>query len=143
MGNKTRLLLALSVLAVLCAMIIMQIREDFATSDPKLKEIHDVLRQLDPVADDLTLYAGDKSYTVNKEKMTLCLKEPGTDRYYDDNTLRYVAIHELAHATNQADVGHTPNFYKEFDRLLDLASSKGLYNPDIPMPDNYCNYKRN
>ena len=136
------MLLALTVLGVLCGMIIMQIREDYMSSDPKLKEIQDVLRQLDPVANDLTLYSGDKSYTVNKEKMTLCLKEPGTDHYYDDNTLRYVAIHELAHATNQADVGHTPNFYKEFDRLLDLATQKGLYNPNIPMPDNYCNYKR-
>lgn len=143
MGNKTRLLLALLVLGVLCAMIVMQIREDYAASDPKLNEIHDVLRQLDPVANDLTLYSGDKSYTVNKEKMTLCLKEPGTERYYDDNTLRYVAIHELAHATNQSDVGHTPNFYKEFDRLLDIAAQKGLYDPNIPIPDNYCNYKRN
>ncbi len=143
MGDKTRFALALFVLAILCAVILVQIREDYATSDPKLNEIHNVLRELDPVANQLTLYSGDKSYTVNKEKMTLCLKEPGTEKYYDDNTLRYVAIHELAHATNQSDVGHTPNFYREFDRLLDLAAQKGLYDPNIPIPDNYCNYKRN
>lgn len=143
MGDKTRVLLSLIVLGVLCSMVVLQIKEEFATSDPKLADIHSVLKQLDPVANDLTLYSGDKSYTVNKEKMTLCLKEPGTDKYYDDNTLRYVAIHELAHATNQADVGHTPNFYREFDRLLELAAAKGLYNPNQPIPDNYCNYKKN
>jgi hypothetical protein len=142
MAKNNKPFLALIVLGAIVGMIVLQIKEEFATMDPKLGEIKEVLKQLDPRASQLTLYEGDKSYTVNKEKMTLCIKVPGTEQYYDDNTLRYVAIHELAHATNQQDIGHTPAFYKEFDRLLDIASQKGLYDPSKPIPDNYCNYKK-
>lgn len=140
--NKSRLFLAVVILGIIAGMIVIQVKEEFSTLDPKLNEIKEVLKQLDPRASQLTLYEGDKSYTVNKEKMTLCIKVPGTEQYYDDNTLRYVAIHELAHATNHEDIGHTPAFYREFDRLLDIAAKKGLYNPNQPIPDNYCNYRK-
>jgi hypothetical protein len=140
--NKSRLFLAVVILGIIAGMIVIQVKEEFSTLDPKLGEIKEVLKQLDPRASQLTLYEGDKSYTVNKEKMTLCIKVPGTEQYYDDNTLRYVAIHELAHATNHEDIGHTPAFYREFDRLLDIAAKKGLYNPNQPIPDNYCNYRK-
>ncbi len=147
MGDKSdkssRVFLVVCLLVALFSLAFLQVREEFAMSDPKLNEIHKVLIELEPqVARDLTLYEGNKSYTVNKEKMTLCLKEPGTQKYYDDNTLRYVAIHELAHAANLTDVGHTPAFYRKFDELLDRAARMGLYNPNQPIPDNYCNYKR-
>ncbi len=143
MGDSTKVFLALSIVVVLFAIVYMQVTEEFATSNPKLDELHKVLLQLEPeVARNITLYEGDKSFTVNKEKMTLCLKEPGTNNYYDDNTLIYVAIHELAHAANPYDVGHTKHFYDKFDELLKRAERMGLYNPNKPMPDNYCNYKK-
>ena len=60
------------------------------------------------------------------------------DRYYPDNFLIYVLIHELAHFFNTVDVGHTPAFYKKFDELLEVAISKNIYNPSIPHIENYC-----
>ena len=59
--------------------------------------------------------------TIDKgRELIICLD------YEDENTLRYVLVHELAHVYTRS-IGHTPEFYRNMDRLLDSARAQGLY----------------
>ena len=87
--------------------------------------------------EDINIYRGDKSYTLDKNVIYLCLYDE-YDRYYPDNFLKYVLIHELAHYFNTEDIGHTPAFYKKFDEFLEVAISKNIYDPSVPHIENYC-----
>ena len=88
------------------------------------------------ILNEVKVMKGDKSYTINKKKVYLCLKDENQN-YYNDNILIYVFLHELSHVICD-EVGHTQKFHDIFENILDLASEKGIYNPSIPMIDNYC-----
>ena len=78
------------------------------------------------------------SYTVNKERVFLCLfDEHG--RLYDTPMLVYVLLHEYAHVIN-SDVGHTTSFFQTFATVLQTAREAGLYDPALPLASNYCHY---
>ena len=116
-----------------------RIREDYEQqNDPMLHKLKKNLVKVHPKAKDLKYYKGKKSYTINKSKMYLCLRDENGD-YYNDNTLMYVSLHELAHAITH-EIGHTQLFQDNFDKLLQKASELGLYNFSIPVPSNYCEY---
>ena len=88
------------------------------------------------ILNEIKVMKGDKSYTINKKKVYLCLKDEN-QKYYNDNILIYVFLHELSHVICD-EVGHTQKFHEIFESVLDLATQKGIYNPSIPMIDNYC-----
>ena len=72
------------------------------------------------------------AYSVNKgEELSLCIREKDTEKFIDDNTIIFVAIHELAHIMTP-ETGHTPLFWDNMKYLLEKASSQGIY-----MPINY------
>jgi hypothetical protein len=96
------------------------------------------LPTLKNLMNEIKLHRGDKSYTINKEKIFLCLKDEKGE-YYTDNMLLYVLIHELAHCVCK-EIGHTDTFNEIFQVLLDKASSLGIYNPNIPIVQDYCQY---
>jgi hypothetical protein len=87
---------------------------------------------------DVSLCKGEKSYTINKQDVYLCLKDE-KDEYYDFNFLIYVQIHECAHLICP-EIGHTPLFYELFDALLEKAVKLGIYDDTQPLIRNYCNY---
>lgn len=58
------------------------------------------------------------------------------EEFYDDNTLVYVALHELAH-TRLSHVGHGEPFEDLFRRLLRRAASLGVYRPEVPVDPSY------
>jgi hypothetical protein len=81
------------------------------------------------------------SYSINKgEKVVFCLRaRDGSNDLVDENTLTYVAIHELGHlATTQ--IGHEDIFWKNFKWLLKIATDNGLYKyVDYNVqPQKYC-----
>lgn len=80
---------------------------------------------------------GDSSYTINKYRIFICLRDRNTNAMYDDNTLTYVILHELAHSVCR-DVGHTDQFHDIFAVLLARAQAVDLYDPTIPRPMDYC-----
>jgi hypothetical protein len=83
---------------------------------------------------------GDESYTMNKNNITLCTKDPRSGKQYSWNTLSYVSLHELSHIitkTKEKDP-HGPIFKRNFKQLLHRAEQLGYYNPNIPVPDTYC-----
>jgi hypothetical protein len=110
----------------------------YKTDDPVLLEIKAQVVKLNPKFNDIELYEGDKSYTINKKKVYICLKDKN-NRYYQRNMLMYVVLHELAHVICKS-VGHTEEFNQLFQDLLAQASEAGIYNPSIPPLSEYCGH---
>lgn len=107
--------------------------------DPVLLRLHDMVSLLDPRIKKLEFYSSNESYTEDKKKVFICLKDE-TGNYYDFNMLMYVVIHEISHAlTNVIDVQHTSyEFRSTFERLLSKAHELGIYNPEKPLYGKYC-----
>ena len=130
-----------------------QIHENYINDDPKLKELRETLEDFfesktnwkEPlkilneknIMKNIKLYRGEKSYTINKEKVYICLKDENGN-YYDDNTLIYVIAHELSHAICD-EIGHTEKFHRIFEALLVNMEEQGIYNSKIPIKQDYCN----
>jgi hypothetical protein len=71
--------------------------------------------------------AGFTSYSVNKgERIVMCLRQAHTNAFVDENTIRYVAVHELGHLMTD-EVGHTPKFWANFKRILQEAVALRIY----------------
>jgi hypothetical protein len=84
------------------------------------------------------------AYTENKgEKMAFCVtrKKNGT-KLIDENTLTFVAIHELAHVMSKAH-HHKDEFWHNFKFLLVQAKQLGIYTPQDykKSPEEYCGMK--
>jgi len=89
------------------------------------------------ILDIISITPGEKSFTINKKNISLCLKNNQTGRYYDENSLMFVTLHEIAHVVCP-DVGHTNTFKIIFKKLLEYAESKNMYSSSIPFVQNYC-----
>jgi hypothetical protein len=138
------------ILILLSIFLIYKQIEDFTLQDdPMIDELKKELeplknienfrgKNLKEIIDNLKIYKGDKSYTINKEKIFLCLKDE-KNNYYNKNILMYVLAHEISHVLSES-VGHTDEFHDIFQDLLAKITDLGLYNPSIPIDKNYCNY---
>lgn len=80
----------------------------------------------------------DSTFTINKRNIFLCIKKNG--KYIDNNTLMFVAIHELSHIKN-GSYGHDASFVKTFKELLKKAIYLGIYEYKnyALEPEKYCN----
>ena len=81
------------------------------------------------------------AYSENKgEKLAFCTttKKNG-NKLIDENTLTFVAIHELSHIMTKS-VGHTDEFWQNFKFLLQNAEKIDVYRPvDYKnKPQSYC-----
>jgi len=135
--NWVAILFSVILTIILIYLIFSQVKEHHAQTDPMLDHLKRVVTPVHPVMSTLKLYRGDKSYTINKEKVYLCLKDKKGE-YYPLNMLVHVLLHEVAHVLNTHDVGHTEKFHEIFDELLEKATELGAFNPSIPILDNYC-----
>lgn len=90
--------------------------------------------------DKIKIREDKQSYTINKEKIYLCLTDE-TKNFYSNNMLVYVLLHEFAHTLCKS-VGHTPEFHEIFEQLLKEAIEKKLYDPDIPVDPEYCKHNK-
>lgn len=124
----------LIIVALLCVYLISlpTVKEHFLISDLKEK-----LSVVDPRFKDLDIREAASSYTEDKTIIYLCLRDE-QGKFYPDNTLVYVALHEIAHLLNREDFGHTPAFHKMFDKLLCKAAARGIYDPNKPHTAWYC-----
>lgn len=132
----------ISIVIISCCIIIYliynQVSEYYKQTDPMITELKNKIRVIFPDIDNLKMFEGKKSYTINKQKVYICLKDEN-GKYYNINNLIYVTIHELSHVLND-EIGHTPKFYNIFEELLEEAAKKGIYDPTIQMPSDYCQY---
>ena len=71
------------------------------------------------------------AYSENKgRKIAFCLnkEKEDNDQLIDENTLMFVAIHEMAHITT-VSIGHTQEFWDNFKYLLKHAAKCNVYDP--------------
>jgi hypothetical protein len=129
----------ISVIICISIYSLFELDEIHLRQDPILFKLKKLTSPLHPDIKNLKLYKSDKSYTINKKKIYLCLKDEN-GKYYPTNQLVYVFLHEFAHYLNKEDIGHTQTFHDIFEDLLKKAEEKGIYNPNIPMIENYCNF---
>jgi hypothetical protein len=85
------------------------------------------------------------AYSENKgEKLAFCLNKTKTDNndLIDENTLLFVAVHELSHIATKS-IGHKTEFWENFKFLLTEAQEAGLYSPKDykSAPQEYCGMK--
>jgi len=101
----------------------------------KLKESHPDIKRIIPK---LRFFEGNKSYTINKTYVFICLKDQN-GKLYHQNQLVLVILHEIAHALCD-EIGHTEKFQNILDELLEASEKAGLYDSRIPHIPNYCEY---
>lgn len=104
-------------------------------NDEMIVYIKKLAETLSRVPKNIPIYAGKKSNT-DKEEISLCVRDEN-GKYYSINTLMQVLLHEYAHCLTH-ERGHTATFYKIMNSLRDEAIQKKLFNPQIPVPCNYC-----
>ena len=84
------------------------------------------------------------AYSENKgEKLAFCVtKTKQGQSLIDENTLTFVALHELSHIATES-IGHTTEFWTNFKFILKEAVKKNLYNPINykENPTSYCSMK--
>ena len=84
------------------------------------------------------------AYSENKgEKIRFCVtEEKDNNKLIDENTLTFVAIHELSHISSKS-IGHNNEFWDNFTFLLKHAVDIGIYQPvDYKkQPRRYCGMK--
>ena len=81
------------------------------------------------------------AYSENKgEKIAFCLGEnkEDVDNLIDQNTLMFVALHELSHLATKS-IGHTQEFWDNFKFILQESEKIGIYRP-IDYKKNKTNY---
>lgn len=121
------------------AIIYYQIKDHYSQDDPMIQKLKRIVSEISPeAASKIRIYKGDKSYTINKRNVYLCLKDEKGE-YYSLNTLVYVLCHEISHVLCKS-VGHTEEFDEIFRQILDKAAKMGYYDPNLKIPQDYCEY---
>jgi len=82
------------------------------------------------------------AYSENKgEKLAFCLdtEKDNKGKLIDDNTLMYVALHELSHVASKS-IGHTDEFWSNFKFFIIEAEKINIYEPINykKKPARYC-----
>ena len=109
---------------------------------PERKNVQRIVKNFNPKKIYETLPTSEyTAYSENKgEKLAFCTTTTKKgNKLIDENTLTFVAIHELSHLATKS-VGHTDEFWSNFKFLLKEAKKEKIYNPvDYKKnPQPYC-----
>jgi hypothetical protein len=107
-------------------------------ADPRVKVMVDRFNPSNMVENDLE--ADSTSYSENKgEKIVVCLRDKSTKKLVDENTIMFVILHEMSHLMTTT-VGHTPEFWTNFRRVLQDGIQVGIYKQVnySRSPTSYC-----
>ena len=121
-----------------CKMLVFYMKEKYP-DDERVKRLvdgfnPDKINETLPTSE-LTAYSENKG-----EKIAFCLNtKKGGNKLIDENTLMFVALHELSHV-GTSSVGHTPDFWRNFKYILEKAIEIKIYKPvDYRKnPKGYC-----
>lgn len=147
-------LLSIILVILLCLAIFKQVENYEKQDDPELNKLKDIfynffnqekywtgnLSMLNNrnIMNEINLYKGSKSYTINKQNIYMCLKDENGS-YYPQNMLIYVLAHEFAHVLCNS-IGHTEEFHNIFDELMAELIKDGIYDPKEEIILNYCEH---
>lgn len=132
-------LLSIACILILITLILIlvfkQVKENFSQYNPVIQILKENVINCFPELKNIKIYEGDKSYTINKEKIYLCIRDK-EGQYYNQNILMYVLLHEIAH-TLCPEIGHTQGFKDIFNSLIERANAFGIYT-HVDIPKDYC-----
>lgn len=141
MKRVALIIFAIYIISLVC---IKARKESYHTfPDKKVDELHAKLISVFPAAKYVKLSGSNESFTLDKKHIHLCIKDK-SGKYYDDNSLMYVLLHEYAHVLcDEFDTteDHGEKFKGIFADLLIKAHKAGIYDANIPMTKNYCGYR--
>lgn len=136
MDSKWLIVVCISVLVIVAGTsMCKRVSERFSQSDPVIQILKQEVGHCFPELGDIQIFEGRKSYTVNKERIYLCLRDKH-GQYYSHDILMYVLIHEIAHMLCP-EIGHTQKFKDIFNSLIENAMACGIYTP-VDIPSDYC-----
>jgi len=120
--------------------LIRKYRDDPASAaDPRVKVLIQRFNPNNMCENDLD--ADSTSYSENKgEKIVVCLRDKAPPhKLVDVNTVMFVVLHEMAHLMTTT-VGHTPEFWTNFKKILQDAVGCGIYQATnyAHSPVSYC-----
>ena len=74
------------------------------------------------------VHSSSTSYSENKgDRIVICLRSKESPYpLADENTITFVVLHEMAHLMTTT-IGHTPEFWANFRRILNDAVGAGVY----------------
>ena len=123
------------VVALIVCGVAWQLRDLFVHVDPVIVRLKERVMSVFPELAPLVVNEDRASYTWNKHRIYLCVRDREGNVYADD-ILMNVLLHEIAH-TLCDEVGHTDKFHAIFQGLLDRAAAAGIYN-HTAVPRDYC-----
>jgi hypothetical protein len=140
--NRTRIKEASDLLATVtnkCTKLVNYLHEKFPEDDRCIR-LYDNFRA-DRIMETLPT-SSLKAYSENKgTKIAFCLnkKEKDNEVLIDENTLTFVALHELSHLMTSS-IGHDTDFWENFKFILTHAIAINLYVPVNykTKPTEYC-----
>jgi len=110
-----------------------------AMADPRIKIMVSRFNPNNFTENDLDV--DTTSYSENKgEKIVVCIRDKAPPyRFVEENTVMFVLLHEMAHLMSTT-IGHTPEFWANFKRILHDAVQCGIYTPVnyARTPTPYC-----
>jgi len=119
------------------------------SNNPIIRKLRKNLLKINSNLLKIPIKPSNKSYTYSKKEIFLCCYDKN-GKVYDENTLMYALLHEVAHILTDfgADHGdpHGNEFKEIFNKLLKCAIQKGIWNPYIPIAKSYkdvCGIKNN
>ena len=120
--------------------LVRHYRDDPATlGDPRVRVLCERFNPENLCENDID--SDSTSYSENKgERIVVCLRDKAPPfALADTNTVMFVILHEMAHLMTTT-VGHTPEFWTNFRRILQDASSIQIYTPVnyARTPTAYC-----
>ena len=138
MNNIDSSILIICLLIVLYTMYINRL-PGVCEFDPVLNKLRKDAIKIEPNAGRLEFFPSDESYTEDKKRVFLCLKD-NQGKYYEYNHLLQVLVHELAHAfTDVIDKEHkTPEFNNKHNEYRQKAAKLKMVDLEDKVPLNYC-----
>lgn len=119
---------------------------DYYASEPALMNDPPVSRFVARFQPDVfsenDIQSSDTSYSENKgQRIVVCLRDKTKPPYplVEINTVMFVMLHEMSHLMTET-IGHTPEFWENFRRILHDAVKIGIYTPVnySRQPTPYC-----
>ena len=108
----------------------MYAAEPALMNDPPVARF--VARYQPDVFSENSMSSADTSYSENKgQRIVVCLRDKTKKPEYplvDMNTIMFVMLHEMSHLMTET-IGHTPEFWGNFKRILHDAVKVGIYTP--------------
>lgn len=107
--------------------------------DPMITSLYNDMLRIDPRVKDVEMYSSDESYTEDKKRIYICLRDEN-NQYYPYNQLLDVAIHEISHALCPVIDEHhtTPEWNNLYRANIRKAIDLKIYDPEEPKIANYC-----